>query len=115
MAIHKYKVINPVKIPKLPFYDDKKGIFYIPLKTKYRYYVEAVIEDGQGGVNYYILLSKEKFDINCRLCHTDDYGRVQIKLRGEVLDYVIKESIERGNVNVVYIESVEGYDVYSIE
>lgn len=114
MSIHKYRVINHTKDPKLPFYDSNKDIFYIPLKTIYRYYVEAVVADGEGGNNYYILLGNTKFDSSCKLCHTDNYGRVQVKLRGEIKDFVVRESLDRGNVTVTYIESDVYYDVYQV-
>lgn len=116
MGLVKYKVLNPVKDTKLPFLDEKKGIFYIPnIKTAYRYYVECVVPDGEGAVDYYLLLSKVKFDINCRLCHTDNYGRVQVKVKGELKDYIIKESLERGNVTVTYSETVDDYEVFVID
>lgn len=114
MTIHKYQVINKIKDTKLPFYDAKKDIFFIPIKTKYRYYVEAIVPDGEGGNNYYILLGNIKFDTSCKICHTDNYGRVQVKVRGEIKDFIIRESIERANVNITYIESTSDYDVYEV-
>lgn len=113
-GIHKYNVLNPVTNPKLPFFDERKGIFYVPLKTIYRYYVEATVPSTEGYNHYYLLLGKTKYDTNCRLCHTDAYGRVQVKIKGEIRDFVIKESLERGNVQVTYIESTLDYDVYEI-
>ncbi len=116
MGIFKYSILHPVTDTKLPFFNDKKGILYIPLKTIYRYYIEAVIADQDGNTTYYLLLGKTKFDSNCRLCHTDDYGRVQIKVKsGEFRDYIYSESKERGNIIIEYIESNTDYDVYSVE
>lgn len=114
MSIYKYKVLNPVNNTKLPFFDERKGIFYVPISGSYRYYVEAIVPQEEGGVIYFLLLGKVKFDINCRLCHTDDYGRVQIKIKGEMKDFIVDECKERGNVKVEYVETIEDYDVFSV-
>lgn len=114
MGIIKYKILHPVTNTKLPFFDNKKGIFYVPISNNYRYYVEAVVPLEDGGVNYFLLLGKTKFDINCRLCHTDNYSRVQIKIKGDFKDFVINESKERGNVKIEYIESTDDYDVFKV-
>lgn len=113
-GIHKYTVTNPVTDPRLPFFDKRKGIFYVPLKAIYRYYVACKTLNTDGGYDYHILLSKDKFDKNCRLCHTDDYGRVQIKVKGEIAEYILSESVDRGNVEVTYVESTIDYDVFEI-
>lgn len=113
MGIFKYKVINPTTNAKLPFFDEKKGIFYIPLSNSYRYYVETVVETKHA-ISHYLLLSKTKFDVNCRLCHTDNYGRVQIKVKGRFKDFIIDETKERGNLIVEYVESIENYDVFIV-
>lgn len=114
MAIHKYRITDPVIDPKLPFFDKRKGIFYVPTKKEYRYYVACVTPNTDRDVNYHILLGNTKFDINCRLCHTDLYGRVQIKVKGEIKDFIERESLERGNVQVTYIESIDNFDVFEI-
>lgn len=113
--IYKYNIINPTTNTKKPFFDTKRGIFYIPLNKTYRYFVEAAIPHKDGGDHYHLLLSKIKFNESCRLCNTDDYGRVKVKLKGEIKHYVEKECRDRGNVNVEYIESIDDYDVFSIE
>lgn len=114
MSIFKYKILNPVKDPKLPFYDNKKGIFYIPLNKKYRYFIEASTYDEDKGYSYFLLLSAIKFNLNCRLCNTDNYGRVKVNIGGEFKDFVVKESEERGNVNIDYVETVDCYDVFNV-
>jgi len=114
MGLFKYTAINPTKDNKLPFFDERKGIFYVPLKSSYRFYIEASQFTKDNGIEYYILLSKTKFDNNCRLCHTDGYGRVQIKVKGDLLNYIINESKERGNITVDYVESSDYYDVYRV-
>lgn len=114
MGIYKYKVLNPITDKKLPFFDERKGIFYVPMKESYRYYVACVTPNINGDVDYHILLGKTKFDINCRICHTDNYGRVQIKIQSPIKDYIIFETHERGNVKVTYVESIDDYDVFEI-
>lgn len=114
MAIHKYKISNPTIDPKFPFFDKRKGIFYVPMKKGYRYYVACATPKTDGDVDYHILLSDRKFDINCRLCHTDLYGRVQIKVKGEIKNFIERETIERGNVQVTYVESGDDYDVFEV-
>ena len=116
MPIIKYEVINPVKDSKRPFFDNKSGLFYIPVKAPYRYYVEVANTNMHtGGREYYILLSTTKFDEHCRLCSVDGYGRCRIKLRGEIKEYVVEETKYRGNINVIYLESENNYDVYMVE
>lgn len=116
MPIFKYDILNPVKDNKRPFFDEKRGLFYIPVKTNYRYYIEAAITNAEnGGREYYILLSNIKFDENCRLCNVDGYGRCKIKVKGELKDYIIQESSYRGNIDVTYMETEDVYDVYLIE
>jgi len=114
MGIYKYKIINPVKSNKLPFFDERKGIFYVPINKVYRYYVEAIVSHENGNIDYFILLSNVKFDINAKLCHSDNYGRTQIRIKGEMKDYIINETKERGNVSVEYIESIDDYDVFKV-
>lgn len=116
MGIFRYKIINPVKDSKLPFYDERKGILFITnIKTNYKYYIEAVIYQEDSSVDYFLLLGKDKFDANCRLCHTDNYGRVQVKVKGQFKDFVVEECKERGNIKVEYIETIGDYDVFSVD
>lgn len=115
MTIFKYEVLNPVKNNKKPFYDDKKNLLYIPIKHNYRYYIEcALINEYNGNREYYLLLSKIKWDTNCRLCNTDQYGRCKIKLNGELKNYIIEESKNRGNIDITYVESEEHYDIFRV-
>lgn len=115
MAIHKYQIINHTADTKKPFFDERKGIFYLPVKHIYRYFVEAVVANTeQGGFDYFILLSKVKFDFNCRLCNTDSYGRCQIKVKGQMKDFIVNELQDRGSLDMEYVESVDDYDVFKI-
>ena len=114
MSIFKYEVINPTTDNKRPFFDKRKGLFYAPLKKKYRYFVEATVLDENGCEDYFIILGNVKFDKNCRLCHTDNYGRCQIKVKGKIKDYILEEVTNRGNVDLEYIESTDTYDVFKV-
>lgn len=114
MPIYKYEVLNPVINNKKPFLD-KRGFFCIPLGKRYRYYVECAVNNiDTGGREYYILLSDKQFDSNCRLCIVDNYGRVKIKVRGEMKEYIVSETNWRGNIEVNYIESTDDYDVFAV-
>lgn len=114
MSIVKYEVLNPTINNKKPFLN-KEGLLFFPVKEAYRYYVEcAITNEYHGGREYFILLGKEKFDDNCRLCKTDYYGRCQIKLRGEIKNYIMEETKHRGNIYVEYVESTHNYDVFNV-
>ncbi len=114
MSIIKYEVLNPTSSNKKPFLS-KEGLLFFPVKEAYRYYVEcAITNEEHGGREYFILLGKEKFDSNCRLCKTDIYGRCQIKIKGEIKDYVVDEIKHRGNIDIEYLESADNYDVFTV-
>ena len=115
MPIYNYEIINPVVNTKRPFFNNKNGLFIFPISIKYKYYIEcAITNENTGNREYYLLLSKTKFDNNCRLCNIDNYGRCQIKVRGEIKDFIIRETKFNGNMSVEYIESTDDYDIYSI-
>lgn len=115
MSIFKYEVINPVVDTKRPFFNEKKGLFIFNTPITYRYYVECAVTNADtGGREYYILLGKEHFDSNCRLCQTDGYGRCKIRVKGELKDYIISETKARGNIDISYVESEDTYDIYAI-
>jgi len=112
--IIKYAIIDPIPDKNKPYFDNKRNIFVIPTKTNYSWYILSYIDNGYGGVDYYILLGKTKFNNHCRKCNTDNYGRTKIKLLGELYNYV-KDTCELyGNIEVEYIESAEDYDVFKI-
>lgn len=110
-----YEVLNPVVDTKSPFFNIKRGLFIFPINRKYRYYIEcARNNEHDGNREYFILLSNIKFDKNCRICHVDSYGRCQIKVRGEMKDFILRETKWRGNIEVEYIESTDAYDVFTV-
>ena len=117
MSIFKYEVLNPVINNKKPFYDFKRKLLFFPVKgVSYRYYVEVARNNNKNGNReYFILLNHNKFDENCRICHIDIYGRCQIRIQGELKEYIIRESSYRGNINIEYVESTEDYDVFIVE
>lgn len=106
--IVKYEILNPVIDKTKPFF--RKGILFIPIEEKYRYFIEAAQENAYGEKYYFLLLSKTKFNSNCRICNTDMYGRVKIPLKGEIKDFVENKT----TIDIEYIESGEDYDVFSI-
>lgn len=116
MSIFKYEVLNPTINTKSPFFDNKRGLFYFPLNgSKYKYYIECAVNNQYTGEReYYILLSNKKFDSNCRVCHIDNYGRCQIRVKGEMKNYIINETNWRGNITVDYVESTDDYDVFNV-
>ena len=113
--IHNYEIVNPVINKKKP-HVDMHGVFIIPnIKKNYRYYIEAAIYNQQTcDKEYFLLLSTINFNDNCRKCRVDDYGRLEVIIKGEIKDYIIREVKERGNVNVEYLESSDTFDVYTI-
>ena len=64
--ITKYDIINPISDKKSPFFNKKKGLFYFPTKSNYKYYLECSrINENTSDIEFYILLSEVKFNINC--------------------------------------------------
>ena len=110
--IVKYEILNPVSDRNRPFI--RGDIFYIPLKKQYNYYIEAAITNEIGGQDYYILLGINNFNPHCRRCSTDGYGRVKIRLKGKIKDYVNDICERNGNIDIEYIESADNYDVFAL-
>lgn len=112
MSVFKYEILNPIVDKKKPFLD-RRGFFVIPnLKIDYKYYLEcANYNQALGYKEYYILLSKEKFDENCRSCKMDNYGRIKIPVKGELKDFIKDNSV----IDIEYVESENNYDVFKIE
>ena len=114
--ITKYDIINPITDKKSPFYNKKKGLFYFHTKSNYKYYLECSrINEKTHDIEFYILISDKKFNINCKQCHVDNYGRCQIRPAGALKDYIFKECEHRGNFMFEYIETEDNYDVYKLE
>ena len=116
MGVHNFKIVNPTVSNKKPFLD-KRGILYIPLNGSiYHYFLEVSnYNSDTGDDEYYIMLSVNKFNANCRRCASDRYGRLQVPVKGVIKNYIIREVAERGNIEIKYIESTDEYDLFSIE
>ena len=112
--IVKYAILDPIPDKSKPFFDNKTDLFYIPTKTDYNWYVASYIDNQYGGVDYFLLLGKTKFNSHCRRCNTDQYGRTKLKLKGELYDYVRDTCEVYGNIEIEYVESAEDYDVFSV-
>lgn len=111
----KFNILNPVKDKKKPFYDENTGCFYFRTTIKYRYFLEVSSTDPETNmIQYYILIAKTKFNENCRLCEVDGYGKCKIRPKGELKEYIKKESIERGNLICNFIDRNSDYDTYII-
>lgn len=110
--IYKYTILNPVPDKSKPFV--KNRILYIPMSERYRYFIEAAQDSPCGGREYYILFGKTKFNPNCRVCQPDGYGRIRLKLKGEIKEYIYDKCAEEGNCDIEYVESADDYDVFNI-
>lgn len=109
----KYNLLNTAIDKSKPRYDFKHKVLILPLKYPYRYFIEASLTNNNS-IEYYILLSKDKFDNNCKLCKTNQYGQVQINIKGEMLNYVVNEINNRGSIDTYYVESGDNYDCFRI-
>lgn len=110
--IIKYDILNPIPDKAKPFL--KKDTLYIPIKANYRYFIEAAMNNAFGGRDYFLLFGNTKFNNNCRTCQKDGYGRIKLKLKGEIKDYIYDKCKTYGNCDIEYIESAEDYDVFEI-
>ena len=66
----------------------------------------------RGITEYYLLLSEKLFDENCRICDYSVYHGNKIHPRGELKDYIIQESKERGNLYCTYKGTEESEIVF---
>lgn len=115
MSIAKYKILNPLIDHKKPYYDFKRKKFIFPVDIGYKYFLEAAQYNPDKGYNeYFILLGTDKFDDNCRTCEVNMYGKCKLNIIGELKDYIIEQSKDRGNLKVEYVESGEDFDVFSV-
>lgn len=114
MSIFKYEVLNPVANKNKPHYS--KGFFIVPnINKPYRYFVEAAnYNTTTFNKDYYLLLSVDRFDENCRKCRVDDYGRLKVKPKGEFKDYIEDVTSANGNITFEYLSTEGDYDVWQI-
>ena len=114
MAIYGYNIINKVPNRKAPYYNASNGLFVFPVDTKYLYYIEAS-QLNEDVLSFYILLSTTKFDENALRTHRDEYGKMKIKVSGQLKEYIMNEAKYKANFNVTLVEKGYQYDVYKIE
>lgn len=115
MTIVKYNVIDPAIDKHKPYYDVKKKLFIFPVKQRYSYFVQAYQINSVTNIKeYLLLLGKEKFDESCRRCQVNQYGKCNMRITDEFLEYVKGECAERGNIEIEYLESENNYDVYIV-
>ena len=112
MSIYKYNILNPVIDKHKPHYIEKGNWFEFPTTKRYRYYVEVSKLNDRGITEYYLLLSEELFDENCRICDYSIYHGTKIHPRGELKDYIVQESKERGNLYCTYKGTEEAEFVF---
>lgn len=113
--IPEFNILNPRIDNKMPFLDIRKGIFYFIVQNDYKYYIEANRINELGITEYFILVGLNSFDNNCKKCHVDSYHRCQIRPKGEIKNYIEKETKERGNINCSLYGQGFGYDIYKID
>lgn len=116
MDIVNFDIVSPVVDKHKPFYFTNRNSLVCRFEKRYDYYVECSrYNPTTNSYNYYLLLSKENFNANCRKINNDNYGRALIRLHDSFNDFVKSECSNRGNINVEYLESTDDYDVYSVE
>lgn len=115
MSISKYQILNPLTDRKKPYYDNVRNQLVIPVKRKYKYYIEAAQYNYiTTSKDYFILLGVEKFDDNCKRCEVDGYGKCRISIKGEIKEYIIDTIKDLGNITVEYQETDGLYDVFNV-
>lgn len=115
MTILKYNILDPAIDKHKPYYDEKSKTFKFHSQQRYNYFLQAYqINPTNNLKEYLLLLGKDKFDEGCRKCNTNQYGQCSVKLTGEFEKYVVTECKERGNIEVEYLSTEEGYNVYLV-
>lgn len=115
MEIIKYELIDKITNKTKPFYDRKRGFFVFKVEPRYKYFCQARQLNAQtGDYDYFLLLSATKFNDSCKKCYIDDIGRYKISPTKELKDFLILNSVDDENFEVIYVESNECYDVWQI-
>lgn len=116
MEINNYNIINKVIDRNKPFYYPNRNSIICRFKQRYNYYLEASRYNSTScNYEYYLLVGKTKFNENALKINNDSYGRAIMRLHKDFHNYVKQECIERGNINIDYLESLELYDIYRVE
>lgn len=115
MELYAFDVEAPVTNTKKPFYDKRRNFLYFRNSIKYKYYVECSQYNPEtNDKEFYLLLSLEPISEHCRNLRRDCFGRYKAILHNDFKNYVMNESDTRGNIDIEYIESKEGYDIYKV-
>ena len=115
MDLHTFNIEAPITNKKKPFYYKERESLVFRNEIRYNFYIEcSKINEITGDKEFYLLLSNTNFNDNCRKLKRDSYGRYFARLHNEVKDYVIRETKERGNIDINYIESKDYFDIYNI-
>lgn len=113
MCIYKYEIISK-NIRKDKPYLNSKNRLVLPKCNKYNYYIIAeqyndIINDKE----YFVILSETKIGNSFIKCKKD-LGNINIIPTGAFKDYIYNELSSRNNLEMEFIESENGYDVYHI-
>lgn len=117
MCIYKYEVINKQTNKDMPFFDKEKGIFVCYIDRIYNWYCEArTYNKIYDCYEYYLLFSKDKVNKDFKHCRRDYLGRYKIRPGKELNEWFnTYYNVDSGNFNMEYVETINNYDVYSIE
>lgn len=110
-----FEIVNPVSSKKKPRYEKERNLFVFPVDKSYRYYIEArKLDEATGEYKWYLLLGVTKFSEHCRLCEVNMYRSCKIHPRGEFKDFIARECLERGNIDMDKVDANDTYDVWLI-
>lgn len=113
--IYKYEILEKILDKTKPWYQKSKNILYIPnISNKYRYYIECAINIEKYGRQYFLLMHENKFNVNCRKCNIDGYGRIKIIPRGEFKEFLEDNIKSVENVVLELQEKAGIYDAYCV-
>ena len=117
MEIFKYEIIGKNTNKRRPFFDKKRGLFVCRIPGNYNWWCQARVYNEESlCYNYYLLFSIEKFCDNAKTCSRDDYGRYRLRVTDEFKEWLEKYyDVDNVNFDVNYLETIDNYDVYSVE
>jgi hypothetical protein len=115
MSILNYENINPKKDNKKPFLDKNGFLFFNANTKKTCYYLECIQKDEYTNEEkFYILVGETIFDKNCRVCKTDNYGRIKIKPCKKLKNYIDNNCDFGKNINIELSESNGLYTAFRL-
>lgn len=120
MEIFKYEVIDyRLTNHKDSYYDSENDLLVFRVVGKYKFVLQTRRLNSNNEYDYFIILSENKINNNCRSCKRDDYGRFRIKLYGDTKDYLNSicedNKCKTINVKIEFVESLDKLvDVYEL-